>query len=128
VEALIWKIRSLGKRVGLAINPPTNISEAEPYLDKIDLLLIMTVNPGFGGQPFIEETIPKVQQAFAWRKEKGLSYDIEVDGGINFDKAAECARAGANAFVSGTGLFGKRSLKAAVKKMREVTRANYPKE
>jgi ribulose-phosphate 3-epimerase len=126
VDSLIWKIRSLGKRVGLAINPPTQISTVEPYLKKIDLLLIMTVNPGFGGQPFIEETVPKIQQAFAWRKKKGLKYDIEVDGGITFEKAAECARAGANAFVSGTGLFSKRSLKAAVKKMRAIATENYP--
>jgi ribulose-phosphate 3-epimerase len=124
VDALIWKIRSLGKQVGLAINPPTNISSVEPFLSKIDLLLIMTVNPGFGGQPFIEETIPKIQQAFAWRSEKDLNYRIEVDGGINFEKAAECARAGADTFVSGTGLFGKRNLKAAVKKMREIVQAN----
>jgi ribulose-phosphate 3-epimerase len=124
VDALIWKIRSLGKQVGLAINPPTNISSVEPFLSKIDLLLIMTVNPGFGGQPFIEETIPKIQQAFAWRSEKDLNYRIEVDGGINFEKAAECARAGADTFVSGTGLFGKRNLKAAVKKMRDIVQAN----
>ena len=124
VDALIWKIRSLGKQVGLAINPPTNISAVEPYLSKIDLLLIMTVNPGFGGQPFIEETIPKIQQAFTWRAEKGLDFRIEVDGGINYERAAECARAGADTFVSGTGLFGKRSLKAAVRKMRELAQAN----
>lgn len=124
VDSLIWKIRSLGKSVGLAINPPTNISAVEPYLSKIDVLLIMTVNPGFGGQSFIEEMIPKVQQAFAWREEKGLKYRIEVDGGINVEKAVECARAGADTFVSGTGLFGKRNLKAAVKKMRDLAEAN----
>ena len=124
VDALIWKIRSLGKQVGLAINPPTNISAVEPFLSKIDLLLIMTVNPGFGGQPFIEETIPKIQQAFTWRSEKDLNYRIEVDGGITFEKAVECARAGADTFVSGTGLFGKRNLKAAVKKMRDLAKAN----
>ena len=124
VDALIWKIRSLGKQVGLAINPPTSINAVEPYLSKIDLLLIMTVNPGFGGQPFIEETIPKIQQAFTWRMEKDLNYRIEVDGGINFEKAVECARAGADTFVSGTGLFGKRNLKAAVQKMRELVQSN----
>ena len=124
VDALIWKIRSLGKQVGLAINPPTNISAVEPFLSKIDLLLIMTVNPGFGGQPFIEETIPKIQQAFTWRSENNLNYRIEVDGGITFEKAVECARAGADTFVSGTGLFGKRNLKAAVKKMRDLAKAN----
>jgi ribulose-phosphate 3-epimerase len=124
VDSLIWKIRSLGKQVGLAINPPTSISAVEPYLSKIDLLLVMTVNPGFGGQPFIEETIPKIQQAFTWRADKDLGYRIEVDGGINFEKAIECARAGADTFVSGTGLFGKRNLKAAVQKMRNLAQAN----
>jgi ribulose-phosphate 3-epimerase len=123
VDPLIWRIRALGKKVGLSINPPTPISAVEPFLDKIDLLLIMTVNPGFGGQSFIEEMIPKVQQARAWREEKGLDFIIEVDGGINFQTAAECAAAGADAFVSGTGLFGKRNLKAAVRKMRELTEA-----
>ncbi len=124
VDPLIWKIRSLGKKVGLAINPPTNISAVERYLSKIDLLLVMTVNPGFGGQSFIEECLPKVQQAYVWRAEKKLRFRIEVDGGINFEKAAECAHAGADTFVSGTGLFGKHSLKAAVKKMRTVTTQN----
>lgn len=127
VDNLIWRIRSVGKKVGLAINPPTHIGMVERFLKKIDLLLIMTVNPGFGGQPFIEETIPKIQMAHAWRQKRGLKFDIEVDGGINFEKAAECARAGANVFVSGTGLFGKHSLKAAVKKMRDLAIANYPR-
>jgi ribulose-phosphate 3-epimerase len=121
VDPLIWRIRALGKKVGLSINPPTPISAVEPFLDRIDLLLIMTVNPGFGGQSFIEEMIPKVQQARSWREERGLDFIIEVDGGINFQTAAECAAAGADAFVSGTGLFGKRYLKAAVRKMRELT-------
>ena len=94
--------------------------QVEPYLGQIDLLLIMTVNPGFGGQPFITETIPKIQQARAWRTERRLSYRIEVDGGINFQTAAECAHAGADTFVSGTGLFHQRSLKAALKKMQKI--------
>src|SRR5204863_2485835 len=74
VNDLIWKIRQLKLPVGLAVNPPTNINEVEPFLDKIDLLLVMTVNPGFGGQPFIHETLPKIQQAVAWRKKKNLKY------------------------------------------------------
>ncbi len=121
VDSLIWKIRSLGKKVGLALNPPTPIGTVLPFLSKIDVLLIMTVNPGFGGQPFIEETVPKIQQAAQWRKEKKLAFRIEVDGGINFVTAAECARAGADAFVSGTALFSKRNMKSAVKKMRVLT-------
>lgn len=126
VDALIWKIRSLGKKVGLAVNPPTALTAAEPYLKKIDLLLIMTVNPGFGGQPFIEEMLPKIQQAAAWRKSRRLAWHLEVDGGINFQTAAECARAGADVFVSGTGLFAKRNMTAAVKKMRDLAKATAP--
>jgi ribulose-phosphate 3-epimerase len=124
--SLIWKIKSLGKKVGLAINPPTAIAGVQPYLDQIDLLLIMTVNPGFGGQEFIHETLPKIQQAEAWRREKKLPYRISVDGGINFQTAAECARVGADTFVSGTTLFGARSLKTAVRKMRKIVNAHDP--
>jgi ribulose-phosphate 3-epimerase len=126
ITQLLWKIKSLGKKAGLAINPPTAISTVLPHLDKIDSLLIMTVNPGFGGQEFIYETLPKIQQALAWRTEKKLNYRIEVDGGINFQTAGECARAGADTFVSGTGLFGQRSLKAAVTKMRKIVKAHDP--
>jgi ribulose-phosphate 3-epimerase len=126
VPALIWKIKSLGKKVGLAVNPPTPISLVLPHLDKIDLLLVMTVNPGFGGQEFIHETLPKIQQAEVWRREKRVRYRIEVDGGINNQTAAECARAGADTFVAGTSLFGQRSLKAAITKMRKIVSANDP--
>lgn len=126
VTPLLWKIRSLGARVGLAVNPPTSIKLVEPFLDEIDLLLVMTVNPGFGGQPFIEEMLPKIQQAAAWRREKKLPYRIEVDGGINLTTAVECARAGADTFVSGTALFGQRQLKRAVEKMRKLVIANAP--
>jgi len=120
VTRLLWKIKSLGKKVGLAINPPTGMPQVEPYLNQIDVLLIMTVNPGFGGQPFITETLPKVQQADAWRKEKNLNFRIEVDGGIDFQTAAECAHAGADTFVSGTGLFKHRNFKAALRKMQKI--------
>lgn len=126
VPQLLWKIRSLGKKVGLAVNPPTAIAEAQPYLDKIDLLLVMTVNPGFGGQSFIHECLPKVQQAEAWRRERKLRYRIEVDGGINDQTAAECARAGADTFVAGTSLFGARNLKAAVARMCKAVNAADP--
>lgn len=124
VPQLLWKIRSLGVKVGLAVNPPTAIANVEPYLSQIDLLLVMTVNPGFGGQPFIQEMLPKIQQAAAWKRERGLRFRLEVDGGINRETAVECARAGADTFVSGTALFGQRQLGRAIAKMREsVTRA-----
>ena len=126
VESLIWKIKKLGKKVGLAINPPTAITAAQPHLEQIDMLLVMTVNPGFGGQSFIHECLPKIQQVEAWRRERKLPYRIEVDGGINNQTAAECARAGADTFVAGTSLFGQRSLKAAINKMRKIVNANDP--
>jgi ribulose-phosphate 3-epimerase len=126
VTPLIWKIKSLGKRVGLAINPPTAITMVQPFLEQIDSLLIMTVNPGFGGQSFIHETLPKIQQASAWRRECQLGYHIGVDGGIDFQTAAECAHAGADAFISGTTLFKQHNLGAAVRKMRKIVEAAQP--
>jgi ribulose-phosphate 3-epimerase len=126
VESLLWKIKNLGRKAALAVNPPTPISLVQPFLDKIDLLLVMTVNPGFGGQEFIHECLPKIQQAEAWRRERNLHYRISVDGGINNQTSAECARAGADTFVAGTSLFGARSLKAAVTKMRKIVNGNDP--
>ena len=120
VMPLIWKIKSMGRKVGLVVNPPTSISLAQPFLPQIDTLLIMTVNPGFGGQSFIYEALPKVQQARAWRSELRLNYHINVDGGVDFKTAADCAHAGADTFVSGTTLFSRPNLGAAVKKMRKI--------
>lgn len=120
VEGLLWKIRSLGARAGLAVNPPTPVRHVEPFLRHIDLLLIMTVNPGFGGQPFISETLPKIQRAARWRRELGQDWRIEVDGGITTDTARECAAAGADTFVAGTSLFRGPRMGAAVRRMRSV--------
>jgi len=121
VGKLIRQIRRQGKKVGLAVNPPTPIQAARKHLRNIDLLLVMTVNPGFGGQPFIRETLAKIEQARAWRDKLALDYHIQVDGGIKFDTAAECAAAGADAFVSGTGLYGQRNMKSAIARMRRMT-------
>jgi len=126
VPPLLWKIKSLGLKVGLAINPPTAITAVQPYLDMIDLLLVMTVNPGFGGQSFIHECLPKIQQAAGWRHAKKLNYRLEVDGGINNETVAECARAGADTFVAGTALFRQRNMGAAVKRMRQIAHAYDP--
>ncbi len=115
---LLWKIRSLGLKAGLAVNPPTPIQAVRPLLPQIDLLLVMTVNPGFGGQSFIEECVPKIQQAAVWRRELGRPFRIEVDGGINDTTAAECAGVGADTFVSGSALFRQRNLPAAIRRMR----------
>lgn len=126
VAGLLWQIKALGSGVGLAVNPPTPIATVRPFLRQIDLLLVMTVNPGFGGQSFIEETVPKIQQAAAWRRELGLAYRIEVDGGITFDTVRDCARAGADTFVSGTTLFAQHSLARAVRKLRQLAQQHAP--
>ena len=126
VEGLLWKIRSLGLKAGLAVNPPTPMRMVQPFLRQIDLLLVMTVNPGFGGQSFIHETVPKIQQAFRWRRESGLDYRIEVDGGITFETVGECSGAGADTFVSGTGLFRQPNMRAAIRKMRTLAERAQP--
>src|SRR5690606_3465703 len=118
VDSLLWKIRSLGLKAGLAINPPTPMAAVQPFLRRIDELLIMTVNPGFGGQSFIHETVPKIQQAYRWRKQ--LKYRIAVDGGIGPDTIGECAMAGADTFVAGTSLFAKTLMRPAVRRLRAL--------
>lgn len=123
VTGLIWKIRSLHKEIGLAINPPTTMQAVEPFLGEVDSLLIMTVHPGFGGQSFITETLPKIQQAALWRRERGLNYRIAVDGGVDFETVAQCAKAGADTFISGTCLFHRPNLKTAVAKLRKLAEA-----
>ena len=124
IPDLIWKIRELDLKVGLAINPPTSPIVAEAYLDKIDLFLVMTVNPGFGGQSFMEECLSKIRQAWEWRQSRGLGYRIEVDGGIDEKTAIECSRMGADTFVSGTGIFKKNNMQKAISKMRDMVEKN----
>ena len=118
IPSLIQKIKALGNKVGLAVNPPTSIAAADPYLDQIDLLLVMTVNPGLGGQEFIREGLSKIERAATWRREKKLTYRISVDGGINEETGADCARAGADTFVAGTSLFGATYMKSGVTQLR----------
>jgi ribulose-phosphate 3-epimerase len=118
VPSLIRQIRALGKRVGLAINPETAVAAIRPLLGKIDLLLVMTVHPGFGGQAFIREMLPKIRQADNWRRTLGRPCRLSVDGGIDPETAAECARAGADTFVAGTSLFGSRNLPESVARLR----------
>lgn len=120
VADTLKKIREAGCLAGLAINPATPLSDAEPFLDQIDLLLCMTVVPGFGGQPFMEEVLPKIEAAAAWREEHGLKYHIEVDGGINVKTGALCGKAGANVMVAGSSTYGAADMAAAVKAIREA--------
>ena len=120
VADTLRRTREAGVQAGLVINPATPLSAAEPYLDQIDLLLVMTVVPGFGGQSFMEETMPKLEQAAAIREERGLSFHLEVDGGIDAATAPIAARAGANAFVAGSSTFKAPDMAAAITAIREA--------
>ena len=120
--AVLEKIIQCGKRAGLAINPDTPFERVIPYLDRLDLLLVMTIFPGFGGQKLMPETLTKVQQAVAYRAEKGLHYRIEVDGGVNADTAAMVAKAGAEILVAGSAVFGKADYAAAIATIRDAAR------
>ena len=121
-DAVLEKIIQRGKRAGLAINPDTPFERVIPYLDRLDLLLVMTIFPGFGGQKLMPETLTKVQQAVAYRAEKGLHYRIEVDGGVNADTAAMVAKAGAEILVAGSAVFGKADYVAAIAAIRDAAR------
>ena len=121
VPSLLDAIAGSGAAKGLALNPPTPMDTLLPHLDRIDLLLIMTVNPGFGGQDFMADVLPKVELAARWRKERNLAYRIEVDGGIRPDTAARCRRAGADVLVAGSALFGSEDLPRTVEDLRGWT-------
>lgn len=99
------RIRSLGKRVGLSIKPATPVSEAAPYLDRIDMLLVMTVEPGFGGQRYIQASTGRIREARRLIEDRGLDVDVEVDGGITKDNLREVLEAGANVIVAGSAVF-----------------------
>ena len=101
----ILKIKNLNKKVGVSLNPESKIDLIIDYLDKIDLVLVMSVNPGFGGQKFMPEVLDKVKQLKKIQSEKNMNFDIEIDGGINFDNCQSAIEAGANILVSGTTVF-----------------------
>jgi ribulose-phosphate 3-epimerase len=99
------RIRVLGCKAGIVLNPGTPASAIESLLDRVDLVLVMTVQPGFGGQSFRRDMIPKLQQISEWRRARGLNFRLEVDGGIDLVNARECHAAGADTFVAGTSFF-----------------------
>ena len=111
-------IREMGCRVGLAINPLTLVEKAEKYIKKIDMLLCMTVNPGFGGQPFIVEVLDKIRYARQLRDANNLNFDIEVDGGLTTSTIGPAVVAGANVIVAGTAIFGKPDYTVATQALR----------
>lgn len=105
LPATLAAIRALGCQTGLALNPDTPAEAARPYLADLDLILVMTVWPGFGGQSFIDKTLATMQQLHAWRTAEGHQFRLEVDGGIGLDTAAQCRVAGVDTFVAGTAFF-----------------------
>ena len=105
LKVSIMKIKELKKKVGVSLNPETKIDVILNVLDQIDLVLIMSVNPGFGGQKFMPEVLTKIKELKKIQKEKKLDFDIEIDGGINFDNSKIVIEAGANILVSGTTIF-----------------------
>jgi ribulose-phosphate 3-epimerase len=118
VAETLSRIRSAGRKAGLAINPPTPFERTKPFLDLIDVLLVMTVNPGFGGQAFISEALDKVRAGAEWRAAHHLEYHIEVDGGINVATARASREAGANVMVAGTTIFKAANVAAEIAALR----------
>jgi ribulose-phosphate 3-epimerase len=103
--AALETIKGLGKRAGIVLNPGTPAAAIEPFLDAVDLVLVMTVQPGFGGQAFRPEMLAKITAIDRWRTARKLNFHLEVDGGIDLDTGKQCHAAGADAFVMGTSFF-----------------------
>ncbi|MDG3142888.1 ribulose-phosphate 3-epimerase [Streptococcus suis] len=118
IHGALQKIKAAGMKAGVVINPGTPVESLIPVLNLVDQVLIMTVNPGFGGQAFLPECLDKVATVAKWRSEKGLSFDIEVDGGVDNTTIKAAAAAGANVFVAGSYLFKAQDLAAQVETLR----------
>lgn len=120
LDRLVQSIKESGAKCGIALNPATSLSAVEYLLSKIDQLLVMTVNPGFGGQKFIQEMLIKIKKARKMMEERNLSLDLQVDGGINFENVCEIIHAGANVIVSGSLVFKSKSPAETIIKMKNT--------
>lgn len=116
----LQKIRQAGAKPGVVLNPHTPVSAIEPILEEVDLVLFMTVNPGFGGQQFIPSVLKKVEELKAIIDERQLSIDIEIDGGINDETVKDAVKAGANVFVAGSAIFGKEDRESALQAIKRA--------
>lgn len=117
---VIDKIKSCGKKAGIAIKPSTPAFVLEPFIGKTDMILIMTVEPGFGGQKLIPDTLSSVKQVSEMAKARGVSLDIQVDGGINLENAASAVQNGANVLVAGSAVFGAADVESAIKSFKSL--------
>lgn len=122
VADIINKIHEKGVKAGITLNPETPVTAIEPYIDKVDMVLIMSVHPGFGGQKFIPESLAKVKAVRKIIDEKGLNTDLEIDGGVNVDNLASILEAGANVIVAGSAVF-KGDIEENVKKFKDIMSA-----
>ena len=120
VDRTLGLIRDSGCKAGLVFNPATPLAYLDHVMDKVDLILVMSVNPGFGGQSFIASALPKIREARARIAQSGRDIWLEVDGGIKADNIESVARAGADTFVAGSAIFGEKDRAAAVARMREA--------
>ncbi len=120
IVGTIQKIRFLGKKVGITISPETPASAVEPYLKLVDMVLVMTVEPGFAGQKFMPEQVEKIRRLAEWKKELGFAYDIEVDGGVTLENVRTSLDAGANIIVAGSAVLGKADIAGAAGKFLEI--------
>lgn len=118
----IQLIKNNGVKAGVVINPATPSIMIKDILSDVDLVLVMTVNPGFGGQSFIEGTVDKIKQIATWRHEQNLSFEIEVDGGVNVDTARLCTEAGADVLVAGSAVFNEADRAQAIKNIIQATK------
>jgi ribulose-phosphate 3-epimerase len=120
VHRLIFQIKEMGKKAGISLNPSTPIHFLNEILKDLDFVLIMSVNPGFGGQKFIPSSIPKIAQLNHWIKGKNLLIPIEVDGGVNIENCEELVKSGAEILVSGSGIFKTQDPANTIRKMKEI--------
>jgi ribulose-phosphate 3-epimerase len=120
---LARELRAKGARAGMALKPATPVEPYADLLDELDMLLVMTVEPGFGGQKFLDLCVPKIRRARELARSRGVELWLQVDGGITGDTIAQCAEAGADVFVAGSSVFGADEPDAAVKALREKARS-----
>jgi ribulose-phosphate 3-epimerase len=121
-KGLIDLLHEQGAQVGVSLKPAHPLSMVEELLPHVDLLLVMTVEPGFGGQSFMHDVVPKIAEADAWRRDHGASFRLEVDGGIAVDTVAETVRAGADTFVAGSAVFREEDRVVAVERILDTAR------
>jgi ribulose-phosphate 3-epimerase len=119
IPAMARRLHDLGARASIGINPETDVQLVLPFAEHLDMILIMSVHPGFGGQHFIPEAFEKLRIVRRELDRRGLKLDIEIDGGVKLDNIAEVKAAGANVFVSGSGIFGHADYNAVVHEMRD---------